>query len=104
MEKIAFTMRLNPGMAAEYRRRHDAIWPELVELLRRSGISDYSIYLDEASHTLFAVLRRTPDHAMDLLPQEPVMRRWWDHMKDIMACHPDGSPVVQPLAPMFHLL
>ena len=103
MEQIAFTMRLNPGAAAEYRRRHDALWPELAALLRDAGVRDYSIFLDEASGTLFAVLRRTPDHRMDALPAQAVMRRWWDHMADLMATNPDRSPVVTPLVPMFHL-
>ncbi len=103
MQQIAFTMRLHAGRAEEYRRRHDAIWPELVELLHAAGIRDYSIFLDEASGTLFAVLRRTEDHRMDHLPAEPVMRRWWKHMRDIMATEPDGSPAVTPLQPMFHL-
>ncbi len=78
MEKYAFRMKLHPGMAAEYRRRHDAIWPELVTLLREAGISDYSIHLDEETNTLFAVLWRRADHGMDALPAHPVMRRWWD--------------------------
>ena len=103
MEKIAFTMRLAPGQAEEYQRRHDAIWPELVAELKAAGISDYSIFLDERSHTLFAVLYRTDDHAMDALPDKPVMRRWWDHMADIMDTNPDGSPVVAPLARVFHM-
>jgi L-rhamnose mutarotase len=103
MERIAFKMRLNPGMAEEYRRRHDAIWPELTELLNRSGLSDYSIYLDEETHILFAGLRLTPDHRLGELPSEPVMQRWWAYMQDIMETRPDGSPVVTPLAPMFHL-
>jgi len=102
-EKIAFRMFLNPGQAAEYRRRHDAIWPELAALLRASGIADYSIFLDEQHHVLFAVLRRRADHTMDRLPDHPVMRRWWAHMADLMRTHPDGSPVVEPLPPMFHL-
>lgn len=103
MEKIAFTMRLASGRAEEYRRRHDAIWPELVAELKAAGIRDYSIFLDDDSHTLFAVLWRIDDHAMDALPDKPVMRRWWDHMADIMETHPDGSPVVTPLARMFHM-
>lgn len=103
MERIAFTMRLKAGQAHEYRRRHDAIWPELADLLRAAGIRDYSIFLDEATGTLFAVLRRASDHRMDDLPAEPVMQRWWVHMRDIMATNADGSPVVAPLLPMFHL-
>jgi L-rhamnose mutarotase len=103
MEKFAFKMQLHPGMAAEYKRRHDAIWPELVALLRAAGISDYSIHLDEETNILFGVLRRRADHGMDALPRHPVMRRWWEHMRDIMATGPDGEPVAVPLTPMFHM-
>lgn len=103
MEQIAFTMFLKPGRAEEYRRRHDAIWPELQALLRAAGIRDYSIFLDEPTNLLFAVLRRTPDHAMAALPQAELMQRWWQHMADIMETNADGSPRQRPLQPMFHL-
>ena len=53
--------------------------------------------------TLFAYLERRDDHGMATLPEHPVMRRWWEHMKDIMRANPDGSPVAVPLAEMFHL-
>jgi len=96
-------MQLKPGNAAEYKLRHDAIWPELASLLHESGVRDYSIFLDEATGALFAVLRRADDHAMDALPQHPVMRRWWQHMADLMDTQSDASPVVVPLAPVFHL-
>lgn len=103
MEKYAFRMRLNPGMAEEYRRRHDAIWPELVALLHAAGVSDYSIHLDPETNLLFGVLWRKEDHGMDALPDHPVMRRWWAHMADIMEVKPDNEPVAVPLVPMFHL-
>ena len=103
MEQIAFRMKLNPGQAAEYERRHDAIWPELVALLKQAGISDYSIFLDETDGSLFAVLRRDVGHQMDALPEREVMRRWWAYMADIMAREPDGAPVSVPLRPVFHL-
>jgi L-rhamnose mutarotase len=103
MEQIAFTMRLEPGQAAEYERRHDAIWPELVTLLKDAGISDYSIFLDEESGTLFAVLRRDDGHRMDSLPEQELMRRWWAHMAELMPTNPDGSPVTVPLRRVFHL-
>ncbi len=103
MEKYAFKMKLLPGKAAEYRKRHDEIWPELLALLREAGVSDYSIYLDEDTNTLFGVLWRRDGHSMDHLPQHPVMRRWWDHMADIMETKPDHEPVAAPLTPMFHM-
>jgi len=101
-ERVGFAMQLNPGAAEEYRRRHDAIWPELSELLRNSGISNYSIFLDEGTHTLFAYLERAEDHKMDALREQPIMRKWWAYMSDVMATNPDGSPVVTPLVELFH--
>jgi L-rhamnose mutarotase len=102
-EKFAFKMQLNPGMKAEYKKRHDEIWPELVALLREAGISDYSIHLDEATGTLFGVLWRADGHGMDALPQSPVMQRWWAYMADIMETKPDNEPVAVPLETVFHM-
>jgi len=96
-------MRLNPGQADEYKRRHDEIWPELASVLRRSGVSDYSIWLDEETHCLFAILTRADGHSMDALPRNEVVRRWWDYMADIMETLPDNAPVEVPLRKMFHL-
>lgn len=103
MEQIAFKMQLHPGQAAEYKRRHDALWPELEQLLHAAGIADYSIFLDEETNILFAVLRRRAGHRMDDLPQADVMQRWWRHMADIMVVHDDRSPVQRALLPMFHM-
>jgi L-rhamnose mutarotase len=103
MEKIAFKMQLNPGQKEEYRRRHDLIWPELVDLLREAGISDYSIHLNEETGALFGVLWREENHKMDDLRSHPVMQRWWAHMADIMETRPDNEPVVSPLETMFHM-
>ena len=103
LERYAFRMHLNPGQADEYRRRHDALWPELAVLLKDAGISNYSIFLDPESLILFAVLERPHDHRMAALPEHPVMKRWWASMGDIMATNADGSPVAVPLVSLFHL-
>jgi L-rhamnose mutarotase len=99
----AFRMKLKPGNVAEYRRRHDAIWPELAELLRLSGIYEYSIFLDEETLHLFAVLKLRDGNTREQLPQHPVMRRWWEYMRDLMETHLDGRPREWPLARVFHL-
>ncbi|WP_137109911.1 L-rhamnose mutarotase [Rhodobacter sp. SY28-1] len=103
MQRHAFKMRLNKGMEAEYTRRHDEIWPELVDLLHEAGISNYSIHLDRETMTLFGYLERRSDHTMDDLPNHPVMTRWWAYMGDIMATNPDGSPVAIPLTETFYM-
>jgi L-rhamnose mutarotase len=102
MQRIAFTMRLLPGFEAEYQRRHDAIWPELSALLRDTGIHEYSIFLAPENLTLFAYLQIADSQKLDLLPQEPVMQRWWAYMKDIMESNPNHSPVTVALKEVFY--
>jgi L-rhamnose mutarotase len=96
-------MKLHPGMEKEYKRRHDEIWPELVQLLRLTGISDYSIFLDSETLHLFGVLRIQKPLALDELPTHPVMKKWWAYMKDIMDTNTDNSPVSIPLKEVFYL-
>ncbi len=103
MEKYAFRMRLNPGMAAEYKARHDTTWPELSELLKSAGVSDYSIHLDEETNLLFGVLWRRDDHTMVDLREHPVMRKWRAYMADIMETKADNEPVAVPLVTVFHM-
>ncbi len=96
-------MQLSPGMEAEYKRRHDEIWPELVEELAKAGVRDYVIYLDRRTNTLYAGQKLTETNTADTLADQPIMRKWWDHMADIMETNPDGSPKVYELEEMFYL-
>lgn len=99
----AFKMQLKPGFEAEYKKRHDEIWPELESLLSETGIQDYSIFLDEETLTLFAVQKISPDFDEKLLPNHPIVKKWWAYMGDIMETNPDNSPVAIPLKEVFHL-
>jgi L-rhamnose mutarotase len=103
MRRIAFVMQLHKGCEEEYRRRHAAIWPELAALLRETGVRNYSIFLEERSLQLFAILQIDDPAKLDGLATQPVMRKWWEYMKDIMDTNADGSPVVLPLMEMFYL-
>ena len=103
MPRIAFKMQLNPGKTEEYERRHDAIWPELADLLRTTGIRYYSIFLDEETLALFGVLDIEDSKHLNDLPNHPVMQRWWAYMADIMETNPDHSPLSVPLREVFFL-
>jgi len=99
----AFKMKLKPGSKVEYKRRHDEIWPELSRVLANAGVLDYSIYLDEETDTLFAFQKLAPGHTSEDLPNNPVVRKWWDYMADIMECESDNTPATVLLAEMFHM-
>ncbi|GAB3955987.1 L-rhamnose mutarotase [Spirosoma harenae] len=103
MEEIAFTMKLKPGVEAEYKRRHDEIWPELSAALTEAGIRDYSIYLDRGTGTLFGVQKRIANHTADDLPGTDIMQKWWAYMADLMDTYPDNSPVAIRLENVFHM-
>ena len=103
MERYAFKMFLKPDMAAEYKRRHDEIWPELVDLLHDTGISEYAIYLDPDTHILFGVLLRHQGHSMASLPDHPVMQRWRIYMSDLLRIDEKGTPVAIPLESVFYM-
>ena len=98
----AFRMKLKPGAIEEYKRRHDVLWPDLAAALKEAGIYDYSIFLDEETLYLFAVLKLAPDNRTDALPGQPVMQRWWDYMADLMEVEPGNRPREWPLQPMFY--
>ena len=99
----AFKMKLKPGFEAEYKKRHEEIWPELETLLSESGIQDYSIFLDEETLILFAVQKLNKDFDSSLLPNHPIVKKWWAYMGDIMDTNPDNSPVEKPLKEVFHM-
>ncbi|MDD2462323.1 MAG: L-rhamnose mutarotase [Kiritimatiellia bacterium] len=103
MHRHAFKMTLKPGVLAEYKRRHDEIWPELSQALSAAGISDYSIFLDEESLTLFAVQKLSETNTAAWLPQTEIMQKWWAYMAPLMEVNPDNSPVCTELPEIFHL-
>ena len=101
--RTAFKMYLKPGYKEEYRKRHAAIWPELQQLLSETGISEYSIFLDEPTGALFGVLKVPDANNLDKLPAHPVMKKWWTYMRDIMETNADDSPKSIPLKEVFYL-
>jgi L-rhamnose mutarotase len=102
-EIVAFKMKLLPAKMAEYKTRHDEIWPELSQLLNQAGITDYSIFLDQESNILFGTYKANPDNTIDDLPNHPIMKKWWDYMADIMETEPSNQPVSHPLKNMFYM-
>jgi len=102
-ERIAFRMNLNAGQATEYEKRHDEIFPQLVQALKAAGISDYTIWHDPETNHLFGILTRADAHTLDRLPDTEIMQRWWKHMADIMETNDHNVPVQVPLKRVFYL-
>lgn len=103
MQRVAFKMRLFKGQEGEYLKRHEELWPELHSLLKETGIMEYSIFLNESNGDLFGVLKISDALKLDALPEQPVMKKWWAYMKDIMESNPNNSPVSVPLKEVFYM-
>lgn len=103
MKRLAFKMYLNEGQKEEYKKRHDEIWPELKHLLKEAGISEYSIFLDEETNTLFAFQKVLIEGGSQNLGETEIVRKWWKYMADIMKTNPDNSPVSVSLNEVFYM-
>lgn len=103
MIRAAFKMFLKPGFEAEYQKRHNEIWPELKSLLQDAGVYDYSIFWDKETNVLFAVQKNSGNGGSQDLGANPIVRKWWDYMADIMEVNPDNSPVTVPLPELFYM-
>ena len=103
MKRVSFKMFLKPGFEEEYEKRHSAIWPELKQLLKNTGVSDYSIFWDKDTNILFATQKIDGEQSSQEIGTDPVVQKWWDYMADIMETNPDNSPVFIPIKEVFHL-
>jgi L-rhamnose mutarotase len=103
IQRLAFKMHLKPGQRETYKQRHNAIWPELKRLLQEAGISEYSIFLDEETNTLFAFQKVEGNAGSQDLSEHLIVKKWWNIMADIMEVNPDNSPVSVPLEEVFYL-
>ncbi len=101
--RLAFKMHLLEGQKEEYKKRHDKIWPELSQLLKDAGISEYSIFLDEETNTLFAFQKVSGSGSSQDLGQTEIVQKWWAFMADIMKTNPDHSPVTVALEEVFYM-
>lgn len=103
MQRLAFKMKLNKGQKEAYKKRHDKLWPELKKLLKDNGVSEYSIFLDEETNTLFAFQKVSGDSGSQDLANNEIVKKWWDFMADIMETNPDNSPISIPLEEVFYM-
>ena len=103
MIRKGFKMKLHPGRADEYARRHAALWPEMKEMIHEYGGRNYSFFLDEETNVLYGYIELEDEARWSASADTAICRKWWDYMADIMDVNPDNSPVAFDLRPVFHL-
>ena len=103
MIRKAFSMTLKPGCQDEYERRHQPIWPELRNVLKEHGVSNYSIFLNRGTDQLFAYVEIESEESWQQIAETDVCRCWWASMKDLMLTNSDNKPKSITLDRVFHL-
>ncbi|MDR1209016.1 MAG: L-rhamnose mutarotase [Clostridiales bacterium] len=96
LERMAWKGRIKPGMKDEYVRRHDAIWPEMLQTLKDSGIGNYTIF--SAGDELFGYFEcaRGVAYAERAQAESPVVDRWNEYMRDVLELDMDPETGAQP--------
>ena len=102
MKREAGIMKIYPGCAEEYERRHNTLWPEMIESIKKRGGRNYSIFLNEETNELFSYLE-IEDEELWANRGDEIIQKWWDYMADIMETNDDNSPVFKPMVEVFHL-
>ena len=104
MERYAWKAIIKPGMKAEYKHRHDTIWPEMVALLKAAGIRNYTIW--NVGDELFGYYEceKGVDFAAKTQAESPVVARWNEYMKDVMTMVMDPETGAQPKMEQMFLL
>ena len=97
MEKYAWRATVRDGCIEEYCRRHDAIWPELKDLLKSAGICNYTIW--NVGNELFGYYgcEKGVEYAAQTQAKSEIVDRWNEYMKDVMVMEMDPATGAQPL-------
>ncbi len=98
-----FKMKLFEGQAEEYEKRHNELWPEMIEMIHEHGGKNYTIFWDKETDTLFGYLEIEDEEKWGKSADTAINRKWWDFMAPVMETNPDNSPVCIDLKNVFHL-
>lgn len=99
----AFKMKLYEGMAEEYEKRHNELWPEMKDMIHEYGGKNYTIFLDKETNVLYGYIEIEDEAKWNASADTPINRKWWDFMASVMDTNPDNSPVSVDLKEVFHL-
>lgn len=101
--RIAFKMKLFEGNLEEYIKRHNPIWPELEDVLKKHGVITYSIYYDNDTNALFGYAEIEDLKKWEEIANTDICKKWWDYMAPLMEVNPNNSPISTDLLEVFHI-
>lgn len=103
MQRLAFKMHLKEGQKEEFIKKQSNVWPELKQHLKGLGISEYSIFLDQDTNTLYAFQKVNGIFGSQDIGASGIVKRWWKEMSTVMESNKDNSPVSKELEEVFYM-
>lgn len=104
LERYAWKATVKEGMLEEYCRRHREIWPEMVEVLKKAGIRNYTIWNNGTELFGYYECEYGVEYAAKVQAESPVVDRWNAYMKDVMVMEMDPVTGAQPLMSQVFLM
>ncbi len=103
MIRKAFKLKVYKDKYEEYIERHNSVFPDLIQEIKKCGGSNYSIFLEEETGYLFGYIELESERMWADVSKSKACMRWWDYMKDIMETNEDNSPISIELKNVFYL-
>ncbi|TVZ14942.1 L-rhamnose mutarotase [Maribacter sp. MAR_2009_72] len=103
MIRKAFKMKLFSNKVQEYTQRHNPICPELEDTLKKHGVTNYSIFLDSDTDTLFGYAEIESEEKWNAIAETTICKKWWAYLANLMDTHDNNSPVSKELNSVFFI-
>ena len=103
--RVCFTLQVRPDRLAEYKERHRAVWPEMLDALRAAGWENYSLFLREDGLLIGYLETADFERALAQMAQTEVNARWQATMTEFFVSE-SGLPAdrqMQQIPEVFHL-
>lgn len=101
--RFCFTFEIRPGTEAEYKRRHDEIWPELVEVIKGAGVSNYSLFRRGTQITAYCECEPDVETAFAKIGASEANDRWSEYFQDVIVSLTDENGDLMVAEEVWHL-
>lgn len=103
MQRVCFLLNVRTDRIEEYRARHAAVWPEMLEALSAAGWGNYSLFLREDGLLVGYLETEDFDKAREAMAATDVNGRWQREMAEFFEQTEAADEAMVPLAEVFHL-
>lgn len=103
MQRLCFTFDIYEGKEAEYKKRHDEIWPELVAAIKEAGFRNYSLFRRGTQIVGYCEFEVNMEKSFAKLGEHEANARWAKWFEDIIVNLTDNSGNLMVMQEVWHL-